>query len=180
MRGCDCSYGGLGALLPPIHLFAPFSLGVELSELAGPRAIDTEAIRQALSASDYVLPAVQVYQKAGFFNPYIVVEGYSGREYGSATHLRDAVLSVIEAATRGAATINYGSVGFEAETYDPLSGATQTARYDASTGSATQAGPGQTQSIASWISRSLGISGTEASAVLIGGGALLLVLLLKR
>lgn len=173
--------GGLGALLPPVHIGAPFSLGVEVSEFSGgPRAIDIEQIRLALAASDYVLPSVQVYQMGGYFNPFVVVEGSSGREYGSATHLKDAVLSVIQAATAGAATVNFGSVRFEAETYEPSTGGAQTTRFDAPLGGGASGAPQVISSLTQSIASYFGLSADEAKLILIGGAAILALVVLRR
>lgn len=120
----------LGSLdLPPVHRGAPFSLGVEVNGWGRLEDlfVDTEQLRVALDRSDYVVPGVQVYKASGVVNPFIVVEGQSGREYGSATHLKDAVLSVMGNYNM----LNRDTVRFTAQTYDPASNATQTATYTA-------------------------------------------------
>lgn len=173
---------GLRGITDPIHKGARFSLGVEVSGWyrIDDLFVDTEALRTALINSGYVAANTQVYQKAGIINPYIVVEGGSGREYGSALHLRDAVLSVIQSMHR----IDAGTLGFEAETYNAQTNAPTVARYDAATGGAvyaptTSAGPGSFSGVIDSLATSLGV--TQTQAVLIGaGGAILGLVLLKR
>lgn len=189
---CNCKHNdnGMGALAAayglrgitdPVRIGAPFSLGVELTSWASiDDFVDEEALRRALASSGYVQASVQVYQMAGVFNPFVVVEGHSGREYGSATHLRDAVLSVIQSQY----TIDPASIRFEATTYNPQTQAQTIARYDAQTGGAqyaprVPAGSNSFSGIFDSIAGSLGV--TRSQAVLIGaGGAILGVVLLKR
>ena len=189
---CNCTHNdnGLGALAAgfglrgitdPIHKGARFSLGVEFAGLyrIDDLFVDTEYLRTALINSGYVTSNTQVYQKAGIINPYIVVEGGSGREYGSALHLRDAVLSVIQATHR----IDAGTLSFEAETYNAQTQAPTVARYDAATGGAVYApassGSDSVSGIFDSIAASLGV--TRSQAVMIGaGGAILGLVLLKR
>lgn len=185
---CTCNDNGLGALAAgfglrgitdPIHKNARFSLGVEIVGLyrIDDLFADPEAIRTALINSGYVSVNTQVYQRAGIINPYIVVEGGSGREYGSAMHLRDAVLSVIQSMHR----IDAGTVSFEADTYNPQTQAPTVARYDAATGGAVYA-PVSSDSfsgIFDQLAASLGVTRTQA--VMIGaGGAIVGLILLKR
>lgn len=172
---------GLRGLTDPVHVGAPFSLGVELMGLwyANDLFFDAESLRKALIASGYVLGNVQVYQKAGIVNPYIVIEGQSGREYGSATHLRDAVLSIVQASYH----IDAGTIGYEVQTYNAQTQAQTVARYDAAAGSATQApgtsAAGAVSGIVDKIATSFGV--TQSQALLIGaGGAIVGVILLKR
>ena len=189
---CNCTHNdnGMGALAAgyglrgitdPVHIGAPFSLGVELTSWASiDDFVDENALRRALDSSGYVRPGVQVYQMAGVFNPFIVVEGQSGREYGSATHLRDAVLSVVQSQY----TIDPASIRFEAQTYNPQTQARTVARYDAQTGGSAQYAPPATSGadvsgIFDQIAGSLGV--TRSQAVMIGaGGAILGLILLKR
>jgi len=124
---CCNNSSGLGALTGrPVRLGAPFQLGVELSDwyldLSFEELPDLLVrMESALTRSGYVSGLVKVYQIAGSLNPFIVIESYSGREYGSDQHLKDAVLSVLS----GLYTkLNYASVTFTAETYDPTSGTT--------------------------------------------------------
>lgn len=189
---CNCTHNdnGMGALAAgyglrgvtdPIHKGARFSLGVEFEGLyrIDDLFVDTEALRTALINSGYVTWNTQVYKQAGIINPYIVVEGGSGREYGSALHLRDAVLSVIQATHR----IDASTLSFEAETYNPQTQAPTVARYDAATGGAVYApatqGADSFSGIFDSIAVSLGV--TRSQAVMIGaGGAILGVIFLKR
>ena len=180
---CDTTRGltGLGAL-DPIHVGAPFSLGVEISGwwYIHDMMVDVDVIRLKLDASGYVQPGVQVYQMAGVINPFIVVEGRSGREYGSADHLKDAVLSVIASLN----TADYSTVRFEAQTYSAATGSGSTARYDAPLGGSANYAPAAAGSdglssaldqLAVWM----GVSRTQA-ALIGAGGALVGILLLKR
>lgn len=178
--GALASVYGLRGITDPVHIGAPFSLGVELTSWASiDDFVDEEALRRALAGSGYVQASVQVYQMAGVFNPFVVVEGHSGREYGSATHLRDAILSVVQDQYR----IDPASVRFEATTYNPQTQAQSVARYDAPTGGAqyapAAAGADTFSGVFDSIAGSLGV--TRSQAVLIGaGGAILGVILLKR
>lgn len=178
---------GLGDLsLNPIHAGARFSLGVELADWwldTSFREID-EAItemRKRLVQSGYVNQGIRVYQLAGYFNPFIVVEGVSGREYGSATHLKDAILSVVESV----AAIDGGTVRFEAETYTPGSAASASPipqRYDAPAGgtnSAPPQGPSEFGQFFNQLSTDLGISRGQAIGLTLGG-VLVGLVLLKR
>lgn len=190
--GGQCG-GGLSGLLsgldlPPIHRGAAFALGVELNGWGQVDdfglSIDIDRIRRQLDASDYVLPGVSVSHLAGYINPYLSIEGRSGREYGSATHLKDAVLSVLGQEH----AINYNTVSFEAETYDPQSGSQGTTRYDAGTGGSAQNAPlpmaGQCDwslmGVGDYLSCQLGVSKGNALAVAALGGLALAILILKR
>lgn len=182
--GCGCNSCGDAGLLSglsaplmsgmadPMHVGAWFRIGAEfegwhrLEDLF----VDTQGLQQALNASDYVRNA-RVYKVAGVINPFIVIEGESNREYGQAKHLRDSVLSVVDRTN----VINYGSVQFEAETYDAQTGeATQTVEE------APRNQTGQGSGFMDEIGRQLGLPTQEMKWVLIGGGALLVVLLLKK
>lgn len=124
---CCGNSNGLGALTGrPVHQGAPFQLGVELSDWYADLSFEElpdlmTRMEAALSRSGYVSGLVKVYQLAGVVNPFLVVESYSGREYGSDQHLKDAVLSVLSGLY---SKLNYASVTFTAETYDPASGTT--------------------------------------------------------
>lgn len=119
---------GLGDITGnPVHIGAPFQLGVELSgwyadvsfrEL--PQLL--QQMEAALSRSGYTSGLVKIYQIAGSLNPFIVVDGYSGREYGSDKHLRDSVLSVLSSIYQN---LNYSSVTFTVATYDAQTGQQQ-------------------------------------------------------
>lgn len=186
--GCACNQSNqlLGALMGdvsgrPVHIEAPFSLGVELFSDApwyeGSYGIDIQAIQDALNESDYT-SGVGVFQISGVLHPFIAVEGYSAQEYGRDGDLRNAILSVIDGVY--GVGINRGTVRFEVETYDPTTGQTQTTRYDAQTGgSAGQASP-EGPGFLDQLGQSLGISERGTQYVLIGAAVLLAALLLKR
>ena len=164
---------GLGSLdLPPVHAGAPFSLGVELAGAwnINDLFVDTDLIRRALDASGYVQTGVQVYQQAGIINPFVVVSGRSGREYGSAAHLRDAIISVMQ----GFNTLNLETLKFQADTYNPETGApSTTASNNAASGAdvLNQAGAA--------VGNLFNVN--PSTGLLIGAvGALALVLILKR
>lgn len=127
---CDCQHNsGLSAVTGrPVHVGAPFALGVEFADWW----LDTSfkelnqvliEIQSALAQSGYISGQVKAYELSGYLNPFVVIEGYSGREYGSDQHLKDAVLSVVSSIYP---SINYGSVTYSVETYDSQSGQTQT------------------------------------------------------
>lgn len=186
---CDCNGNGLGAITGrPVHLGAPFQLGVELAEWGTDLAVEVldpfdwsttafpdllRSMESKLAGSGYTSGLVKIYRLAGYVNPYIVVESYSGREYGSDQHLKDAVLSVLASLYP---KLNYGSVTFSAETYDPATGQTQITTTPApreSTGSGVLDQVGQT------IGSTFGLD--TQSALLLGAlGAVGLVLLLRR
>lgn len=169
---CRCESNGLGAISDPIHRGAWFRLGVEINGWGDweDLFVDLDEIRRALNDSGYVVPDVQVWKQAGVVNAFVVVEGKSGREYGQALHLRDAVLSVMS----NLHVLNYGSVQFEAETYNASSG-TPTTTVVAAPRNQTIAG-----SVTQTIASGLGVSQKEAMILALGGGALLLLLVLKR
>lgn len=169
---CRCQNNGLQGISDPIHRGAWFRLGVEVSGWGDLEDlwVDLEEIRHALDDSGYVVPGVQVWKQAGVINTFVVVEGKSGREYGQAMHLRDAVLSVIG----NLHVLNYGSVQFEAETYDASSGTRTTTVIEAPRNQ-TVAG-GVTQQIMS----GLGVTQKEANILAIGGVALVVLFVLKR
>lgn len=175
---------GLGALtLPPIHQGASFSLGVEIDVDCNSASgcvwmdSDEESIREALNRSGYVIPGVLVYQLSGALNPFIVIEGASGREYGSANHLRDAIISVM----RGLGYfLNTSALRFQADTYDPQTGAPSTGRYDAPIGGGTSPPPDVVSDIGAGIVDTISdaFSIDRSTATLIGVGAGVLVLIL--
>lgn len=171
---CNHYYNsGLGSLeLPPIHAGAPFSLGVELAGAwnINDLFVDTDLIRRALDASGYVQAGVQVYQQAGIINPFVVVSGRSGREYGSAAHLRDAIISVMQ----GFNTLNLETLKFQADTYNPTTGAPSTT---ASNNAAS--GAGVLDQAGAAVGNLFNVN--PSTGLLIGAvGALALVLILKR
>lgn len=184
---CPCKDCGLGAVTnKPVHRGAPFSLGVEISHgwytnsgipIPSPTSIDANGIALDLMQSGYVEGYANVYQLSGWLNPFIVIEGYSGREYGSDLHLKDAVLSVLS----NTYAVDESTVRFEAQVYDPETGAAAVSRYDAPTGGSAGAAPREAggsspiDTLANW----LGVSPTNA-ALIGAGGALLLLLVLKR
>ncbi len=164
---------GFGSLeLPPIHAGAAFSLGVELAGAwnINDLFVDTDMIRRALDASGYVRPGVQVYQQAGIINPFVVVSGQSGREYGSASHLRDAIISVMQ----GINTLNLDTLKFQADTYNPETNAPSTT---ASNNAAS--GAGVLDQAGAAVGNLFNVS--PSTGLLIGAvAALALVLIIKR
>jgi hypothetical protein len=173
--------GLMGGINDPVHVGAPFSLGVEftgwwedMSFRELPQVL--AAIQSKLTASGYTRGLVRVYQLAGYLNPFVVAEGYSGREYGRASDLRDAILSVIASEYSG---IDFGSVRFETTTYNPTTGQTQQSRTDTPEGSGPPPpppGPGLLDQLA----QSLGTTKDEAQMLMLGGGLLLAIALMKR
>ena len=168
---------GLGSLdLPPVHVGAAFSLGVELAGAwnLNDLFVDTDLIRRALDASGYVWPGVQVYQQAGIINPFIVVSGESGREYSKASHLRDAVLSVMQ----GLNSLNLDTLKFQADTYDPNNGTVSTV-IDNNSGGGSGGGKGGVDDFAKKLGELFKVS--PSTGLLIGAvGALAVVLIIKR
>jgi len=183
MSGCNCA-SGLGALTGrPVHLGAPFNLGVEFRDwwldtsFKDLSQILTE-IESALAASGYISGQIKAYQLAGYLNPYVVIEGYSGREYGDDRHLRDAVLSVVD---RIYPDIDWATVQFQVETYDPSTGATETV-FQPSPIIAAGTSPGVGSAVNS-LGQSIGnVFQVDATTGLVIGavGAVALILLLKR
>lgn len=178
---------GLGLITgKPVHIGAPFELGVELGNVL----FATEATRMPtlladieskLAASGYVSGLIRAYQLSGTINPFIVIAGGSGREYGSDLHLRDAVLSVLDGIMRGiGSNVNYASVTFTAETYDPQTGQTSVsttpAPRDMVDSGSLGAAVGQVgDTLGSWFSTD------SQTGLIIGGiGLLGILLLLKR
>ena len=177
---------GLGAVTGrPVHVGAPFELGVELGNVL----FATEATRMPtllteieskLAASGYISGLIRAYQLSGTINPFIVIAGGSGREYGSDLDLRDAVLSVLDGVMKGiGSNINYASVTFTAQTYDPQTGQTTVSTTPAPRDTVS-GGVGGTldqvgQTLGGWFATD------SQTGLIIGGiGLLGLVLLLKR
>ena len=184
---CECMQNsGLGAITGrPVHVGAPFELGVELgnvlfaTEVTRMPTLLTE-IESKLAASGYISGLIRAYQLSGTINPFIVIAGGSGREYGSDLHLRDAVLSVLDGVMKGiGSNINYASVTFTAETYDPQTGQTTVSTTPAPRDTVS-GGVGGTldqvgQTLGGWFATD------SQTGLIIGGiGLLGLVLLLKR
>lgn len=183
MNGCNCHAGMSGVTGRPVHVGAPFQLGVEFSDWW----LDTsfkdlptilKEIEAALAGSGYTSGLVRAYQLAGYVNPFVAIESYSGREYGSDQHLKDAVLSVVAGIYP---QINYGSVTFQVETYDPTTGQTQTLFQPspiAAAGATTGVGSGF-DAIGQTIGNVFRVDAT--TGLVIGAvGAVALILLLKR
>jgi len=154
-RNCRASLGSLD--LPPIQAGASFSLGVQVSgwDIATDWDYWTtqgllDQIQQAVQSGGFVQIPVRVYtlNKSAFnFNPFVVIEGRARYAHGSASHLRDAVLSAVQT------VISYdaGSVRFEADTYNAQTGQPNTdpsqRRYDAPSGGNNTAPPAPEQGI---------------------------------
>lgn len=186
---CCCDQSGLSGLLAglgdvsgrPVHIEAPFSLGVEVYNDApwysGRYGIDYDAIAAALNESDYV-SGVSVYPLSGVRNVFIVIEGYSAQEYGRDSHLRNAILDVVDG-VYGVQT-SRGSARFEVETYDPQTGQTQTTRYDAPAGGSanppSDVGIDFGAGIVDSISGALSVDRSTATMIGVGVGALALIL----
>lgn len=180
---CNC---GLGLITgKPVHVGAPFELGVELGNVLFATDVTRmptllSDLESKLAASGYVSGLIRAYQLAGTINPFIVIAGASGREYGSDLHLRDAVLSVLDGVMRNiGSTINYASVTFTAETYDPQTGqttiTTTPAPRDTTGGTGTNSLDTLGDTLGSWFNTD------SQTGLIIGGiGLLGLVLLLKR
>jgi len=173
-----CCGNGLGAITGrPIRKGAPFQLGVELQDWWQDLSFEElpdlmQRMESALTRSGYVSGLVKAYQLAGVVNPFIVIESYSGREYGSDQHLKDAVLSVLQGLYN---KLNFSSVTFTAETYDPSSGTTAITTTPAprsSTGSTALDQLGAT------IGGAVGVDST--SGLLLGALAVVGVVILMR
>jgi len=163
----------------PVHLGAPFQLGVEMSDWYADLSFEElpdllKRMESRLAGSGYISGLVKVYQLSGTLNPFVVVESYAGREYGSDQHLRDAVLSVLASLYP---KLDYASVTFSAETYDPTTGTTAItttpAPRDTVTGSAI------IDQIGANIGSAVGLE-TQSGLLLGALGVVALVLLLRR
>ena len=98
------------------------------------------------------------------------MSGRSGREYGSAAHLRDAIISVMQ----GFNTLNLETLKFQADTYNPTTGAPSTT---ASNNAAS--GAGVLDQAGAAVGNLFNVN--PSTGLLIGAvGALALVLILKR
>ena len=174
---------GLGELsLGPVHVGARFSLGFEFDKGL---TLEIEPVMQAiqarLRASGYVSTDTRISWLAGYVNPFVVIEGKSGREYGSASHLKDAVLSVVE----NVWPIDAGTVRFEAETYQPgqpANAAPIPQRYDAPAGGGNTApppppAPSEFGQFFDQLALDLGISRGSAFGLAVAGVVLGLVVL---
>lgn len=163
----------------PVHLGAPFQLGVEMSDwyldLSFEELPDLlTRMESKLAGSGYTSGLVKIYQLAGTLNPFIVVESYSGREYGSDQHLRDAVLSVLSSLYP---KLNYASVTFTAETYDPATGQTSITTTPAPRETVT--GSSIVDQVGATIGDAVGLD-TQSGLLLGALGVVALVLLVRR
>ena len=158
---------------------APFRLGVELSNWWADtswRDLDTtlKDLESAIVRAGYTSGLVRAYQVAGWANPYISIDGYSGRDYSSDQHLRDALLSVVRSVYPA---IDYSSVGWQVDidTTAPAAPGVQTI-YTPSAQQVSDNNPVTAASQA--IGNALGVDST--SALLLGGAAVLLIITLVK
>lgn len=170
----------LGAL-DPIHESAWFSYG---AELAGTSVIGDlmttviDNIREAINQSGYAY-ANEVRHAAGTINPFIIIEGGSGREYGSADHLKKAITDTIQGLGY---RVNTGSINFYASTYNAQTGApTQTESVGPNNQSSGKQGNcnWNNSTLTNYIACQLGV--TPSNALVIGAmGGLVGVILLSK
>jgi len=163
----------------PVRQGSQFALCIEFTDyyeqIWPPPLADTmAAISTAIQNSGATQGLVRVYQLAGVVNPFICVEALAGHDYSHAYDLRDGVLAVIASQYSG---INYGTVRFQATTYNPQTGETAESRTDTPEGSGP---PVPETSFFDSIAKSLGVGKDEAQLLVFGGAALLLVMVMKR
>ncbi len=163
----------------PVKQGAPFALCVEFTDYyqqiwPAPMSDTMQAISTAIQNSGATQGLVRVYQLAGWVNPFVCVEAQAGHDYSHAYDLRDGVLAVVASQYSG---INYGTLRFETTTYDPTTGATQQSRTDTPEGSGPPAPP--SPGIFDQIASALGV-GKDQATMLLFGGAILLVLALRK
>ncbi len=163
----------------PVKQGAPFAICAEFTnyyEQWWPPPLDDtmSAISTAIQNSGATQGLVRTYQLAGIVDPFVCVEAQAGHDYSHGYDLRDGVLAVIASQYSG---INYGTVRFETTTYNPTTGATQQSRTDTPAGSGP---PVPETSFFDSIAKALSVTKDEAQMVVFGGGALLLVLLMRR
>lgn len=176
---CGCESDGgyptlLGALsLPPINKGMRFQFGYNTGYGTGP--VQVSDIAQMLNAQGITQDAVS-YNLSGTLSYYNAIEGKAGRDYGSASDLRDAIYNAL---VSGGYSIDAGSINFNPEV---VAGAGQgpqviyTGPGAPGAGVPPAAGPGFFDQIAA----SLNVSSDMAQMLVIGGAALALILVLKK
>ncbi|OQB32224.1 MAG: hypothetical protein BWY07_01983 [Candidatus Hydrogenedentes bacterium ADurb.Bin170] len=175
---------GLLGDLPPIHQGAWYSFGAEIdgfsiTDYLNPD-VDAARIQAAINQSGYA-QAQTVEKVSGVINPFFVIEGVSGREYGSASHLKKAIADVI--AAQGY-EITPGSINFYATTYNATTGQQQSTQDVGSNnqGSSSSAGGScnfNSMKLTDYLACQLGVTPTTAATVGIIGGLAAALLLFR-
>lgn len=173
---------GLLGDLPPIHQGAWFSFGAEIdgfsiTDYLNPDA-DAARIQAAINSSGYA-QAQTIEKVAGVINPFFVIEGVSGREYGSASHLKKAIADVI--AAQGY-EITPGSINFYATTYDTNTGQQQSTQDVGSNNQGSSAGGScsfNSMKLTDYLACQLGVTPTTAATVGVIGGLAAALLLFR-
>lgn len=159
---------------------APFRLGVELSNWWADtswRDLDTtlKDLESAIVRSGYTSGLVRAYQVAGWANPYISIDGYSGRDYSSDQHLRDALLSVVRSVY---SAIDYSSVGWQVDIDTTVTAPGVQTIYTPSSAQQQASDNNPVTAASQAIGNALGVDNT--TALLLGGAAVLLIITLVK
>lgn len=180
----DALLSGLSGILgelDPIHESGWFSYGAELigtSVIGDLMTTVIDNIREAVNKSGYAY-ANDVRHASGYLNPFIIIEGGSGREYGSADHLKKAITDTIQGLGY---RVNTGSINFYASTYNPQTGEpTQTESVGPNNKSSSRKPDCKWDELelTDYVACQLGI--TTSSAMVVGAvGGLLAVVLLSK
>jgi len=172
---CVCDTTLMGDLsLPPIKAGMRFQFGYNTGYNTGPFQVSD--IADMLNAAGITQGAVS-FKLAGVVSYYIAIEGHAGRDYASASDLRDAIY---QALVSGGYSIDPASINFNPE----VVGGAGPAPMVVYTGPAATGGGAAPQlpgtSIFDDIASSLSVTRNTAQALVIGGGLLLLVMILKK
>ena len=176
MDCCACGSDHLmGALsLPPINRGMRFQFGYNTGYTTGP--FEAADIARMTNAAGITQDAVS-YVLSGTISYYIVIEGKAGRDYASASALRDAIYNSL---VSGGFSIDPASINFNPEVVTGTGSGPQVIYTGpGAPGSGVPATvPGT--SIFDDIAASLGTTRNTAQAVVIGGGLLALILIMKK
>lgn len=178
--GCNCGCNEamtgypslLGQLtLAPIKKGGRFQFGYNTGYGTGPFA--ASEIAQLTNGQGITQGAVS-YVLSGTLSYYIAVEGQAGRDYGSASDLRDAIYQAI---VGGGYSIDPGSINFNFEPAATTALGPQVIYTGPSAGGgAVPSGPG----LFDQISQTLNLPKETAQLVVFGGLALVAIMLIKR
>lgn len=174
---CNCGDNHLlGALsLPPMKQGMRFQFGYNTGYGTGP--VQVSDIADMLNAQGITQNAVS-YKLAGVLSYYNTIEGQAGHDYASASDLRDAIYNALIA---GGYSIDPASINFNPEVVSGAAPGPQviyTGPGAGGGGGVPTAIPGT--GIFDQVAASLGVTRNTAEAVIIGAGALLLIMIMKK
>jgi hypothetical protein len=170
---CESENALLGALsLPPIKKGMRFQFGYNTGYGTGP--FEASDIAGLTNAQGITQDAVS-YVLSGTLSYYVAIEGKAGRDYASATDLRDAIYQAIVA---GGYSIDPGSINFNPEVVAGAGQGPQVIYTGPGAGGGAPSAPGS--NFFDQIAASLNVTRDTAQIAVIGGAVLLLVLVMKK